>query len=84
MSQTKRGSATEALINTLVGWGINYVANLLILPKFGFHVTYSQAFWIGCIFTVISIVRSYVMRRVFNRWKSSWNTEEVDDRKTLA
>lgn len=78
MSQTKRGSATEALINTLVGWGINYVANLLILPKFGFHVTYSQAFWIGCIFTVISIVRSYVMRRVFNRWKSSWNTEELN------
>lgn len=75
MSQTKKGSFIEALGNTIVGWTVNYIANLLILPKFGFNVTYSQAFYIGCIFTVISIVRSYVLRRVFNAIKSRWNTE---------
>lgn len=75
--QTKKGSFYEALTNTIVGWTINYVANILILPKFGLMVTYEQAFWIGCIFTVISIIRSYVMRRVFNAIKSKWNTEGV-------
>lgn len=75
MSQTKKGSFIEALGNTIVGWVVNYIANLLILPMFGFNVTYSQAFYIGCIFTVISIVRSYVLRRVFNAIKSRWNTE---------
>lgn len=73
MSQTKKGSLYEALTNTAVGWVINYVANILILPMFGLMVTYGQAFWIGCIFTVISIIRSYVMRRVFNAIKSKWN-----------
>ena len=77
MSQTKKGSMYEALTNTAVGWIINYTANIVILPKFGFDVTYEQAFWIGCIFTVISIIRSYVMRRVFNAIKSRWNTEDV-------
>ena len=79
MSQTKRGSFTEALVNTGVGWTISYVTNLVVLPWFGFNVTYAQAFYIGVIFTVISVVRSYVMRRVFNAWKSKFNVEEEND-----
>lgn len=77
MGQSKKGSFAESLFNTAVGWTINFVANIHILPMFGFDVTYSQAFWIGIIFTVISIVRSYVLRRVFNRWQAPWNKEEA-------
>ena len=50
----------------LVGYGINFVANLLILPLFGFNVTLTQNLAIGAIFTAISIVRSYLIRRYFN------------------
>lgn len=75
MSQTKRGSLIEALGNTAIGWTVNYIANLLVLPLFGFHVTYSQAFYIGCIFTVISVARSYLVRRLFNGIKARWNRE---------
>ena len=78
MSQTKKGSFVEAMINTTAGWLINYTANLVVLPLFGFNVTYAQAFYIGCVFTVISVVRSYVMRRVFNSIKAGWNKEVVD------
>jgi hypothetical protein len=46
------------------------VANLLILPLYGFHVTGHQAFSMGLIFTVIAIVRSYLLRRVFNSIRS--------------
>lgn len=67
--QTKKGSAAEAVANTAVGWTINYTANMLVLPLFGFNVTYIQAFWIGVIFTVISLARSYVLRRWFNGLK---------------
>lgn len=74
--QSKRGSFYEALFNTAVGWTINYIANLVVLPWFGFNVTLSQAFWIGIIFTGISIARSYILRRIFNRWKAPWNREE--------
>lgn len=76
MSQSKRGSFYEALFNTAVGWTINYIANLVVLPWFGFNITLSQAFWIGIIFTGISIARSYILRRIFNRWKAPWNREE--------
>lgn len=67
MSQTHLGSWLEAWANIAIGFAINWVANMAILPLFGFHVTGTQAFHIGLIFTVISLVRSYVLRRVFNR-----------------
>jgi hypothetical protein len=67
--QTKLGSFAEAWANIVVGFAINWTANMLILPLFGFHVTGAQAFGIGVIFTGISLVRSYVLRRWFNGLK---------------
>jgi hypothetical protein len=67
MSQTKLGSFIEACINVLIGFGINWVANLIILPQFGFDVTGTQAFNMGLVFTVISVARSYIIRRWFNQ-----------------
>jgi hypothetical protein len=75
MSQTKLGSFAEAWFNVAVGFGINYLGNIFILPLFGLNVSYSQAFWIGVIFTVISVARSYFLRRFMNNWKAHWNME---------
>ena len=66
MIQTKLGSFIEALMNIAIGFAINFAANLLILPLFGFDVHAGQALGIGLLFTAISIVRSYVIRRWFN------------------
>lgn len=66
MSQTRIGSLIEACANVAIGFGINWVANLLILPLFGFNVTGSQAFNMGLMFTAISVARSYAIRRWFN------------------
>lgn len=66
MTQTRLGSLYEALINVLIGFGINYLANFVILPLYGFHITASQNFSMGLIYTGISIARSYVIRRWFN------------------
>lgn len=68
MNQSKLGSLIEAFMNVLVGFGINWCANMYILPKFGFLVTGTQALWIGVAFTAISVARSYVIRRWFNRY----------------
>ena len=67
MRQTRLGSWLEAWANIAVGFGVNWLANMIVLPAFGFHVTGSQAFHIGLVFTAISLVRSYLLRRVFNR-----------------
>jgi len=66
MTQTKLGSLYEAVFNVLIGFAINFVANLYVLPLFGFNVTLSQNLAIGAIFTVISVARSYLIRRYFN------------------
>jgi hypothetical protein len=68
--QTRLGSAIEVALNIVVGFSVNWFANLLILPLYGFQVTGGQAFSMGLIFTVIAIVRGYVLRRVFNRIRS--------------
>lgn len=67
--QTKLGSFAEAWANIAVGFTINWTANMLVLPLFGFNVTGAEAFGIGVIFTGISLVRSYVLRRYFNGLK---------------
>ena len=66
MSQTKMGSFIEAWINVLIGFWINYIANLLILPLFGFHISLEANFYLGLLYTVISVARSYCVRRWFN------------------
>lgn len=71
MSQTKIGSFAEAWSNIAIGFSINFTANLLILPLFGFHtLTLEKNFAIGILYTAISLVRSYCLRRWFNglRW----------------
>ena len=68
--QTKLGSFVEAWANIAVGFSINYAANLVILPAFGFtSLTAGKNFEIGCIYTGISLVRSFIIRRYFNGLK---------------
>lgn len=64
--QSKLGSFVEACANIAVGFMINFTANMIVLPWFGFDITASKAFGIGIVFTVISLVRSYAIRRWFN------------------
>jgi hypothetical protein len=66
VNQTRLGSLIEACMNVLIGFWINFCANLLILPLIGFHITLSDNFFIGMLYTVISVARSYVVRRWFN------------------
>lgn len=64
--QSRLSSFIEACVNVSIGFGVSMVANLVVLPAFGYPVTVPDAFGIGLVFTVISVVRSYVVRRVFN------------------
>ena len=66
MAQTRLGSLIEAVINVLIGFGINFTANALIFPMFGWSISASQNLVLGLIYTAISVARSYVVRRWFN------------------
>lgn len=66
MGQSRLSSFIEAWINVAIGFSINFVANMLILPLIGFHITAGQNLFIGILYTVISVARSYAIRRWFN------------------
>jgi len=66
VNQSRLGSLIESLMNIAIGFGINYGANLLIFPLFGFHIGLAANFWMGVIYTGISLIRSYAIRRWFN------------------
>ena len=67
MMQSRRNSAFEAVTNVAIGYLVSVLANVLILPLFGYNVTIGDSFAIGLAFTAVSLARSYVLRRVFNR-----------------
>ena len=64
--QSKRESLIETLTNVGIGWFISFIANMLVLPLFGYNINLTDGVLISIIFTVISIIRGYVVRRWFN------------------
>ena len=66
MNQTRLGSLIEACINVLIGFVINMAANFVILPLIGFEISLAQNLFIGVLYTLISVARSYAVRRWFN------------------
>jgi len=66
MTQTRLGSLIEAIINVVIGFTINFAANMLIFPLFGFLITPGANLALGLIYTVISVACSYCVRRWFN------------------
>lgn len=69
MSQRRLHSLGEAVLNNLISFGVAYSINLVVLPEFRRHLTTKEeAFWLTVIFSVVSIVRQYFIRRLFNWW----------------
>jgi len=65
MKQSRLMSLMESLANVLVGYGVAVATQMLVFPLFGLAVTITENLLIGLIFTVVSIVRSYALRRSF-------------------
>ena len=64
--QSKKQSLIESLTSTTIGIIIGIVLNLTILPIFGYPVSLADSLWISLIFTAISVIRGYIIRRWFN------------------
>ena len=64
--QTKRQSLIETLASVFVGWLIGVILNLTILPLFDYDITVVDSLWVSLIFTTVSVIRGYVIRRWFN------------------
>jgi len=65
--QTKTHSFAESVANVVVGYLVALGSQIAIFPMFDIHVRVRDNLLIGLWFTVISILRSYVLRRWFTR-----------------
>jgi hypothetical protein len=65
MKQSRAMSMIEALANVTVGYGVAVLTQIAVFPLFGLSVTLVQNLMMGGLFTVVSIIRSYFLRRVF-------------------
>lgn len=64
--QSRKHSALEAAVNVAVGYVIAVGAQLVIFPFFGIYLKPTDNLLIGAFFTIVSLIRSYALRRLFN------------------
>lgn len=67
IKQSKRHSLLEATISTIIGFGVALLIQLLVFPQYNVHVSLQDNVEMTAIFTTAGIIRSYVIRRIFNR-----------------
>lgn len=65
MKQSRLMSMLESIINVVVGFGIALVAQIVFLPMLGVTISLHQNLKFAVIMTVISIARSFILRRAF-------------------
>lgn len=70
MSQSRAISFVEALANVVVGYGVAIATQMVVFPWFGLQTTLAENIAMGGIFTLASIVRSYSLRRLFERLRA--------------
>ena len=64
--QRRSLSAMEAVTSTAIGFAVSLALTFTVLPAFGYAVTAPHAWGITVIYTVVSVVRAYAVRRFFN------------------
>ena len=65
MKQSRLMSLIEATTNVIVGYGVAVVTQILIFPIFGLQTTLGQNLAMGGVFTIVSLFRSFALRRLF-------------------
>ena len=66
MSQSKVMSLVESLTNVAVGILVSFASQLVIFKAYGINIALADNVMITLWFTVVSVLRSYALRRVFN------------------
>lgn len=66
MTQSRLSSFIEACMNIAIGYIVAIASQLIIFPFFDIHIPFSDNLLIGVWFTIISLIRSYAIRRWFN------------------
>lgn len=67
--QSRKHSLLEATLNTLSGFLVTLIAQSFIYPLYNLQTSFYTNLHLASIFTILSILRSYIWRRAFNAWR---------------
>ena len=65
MKQSRIMSLIEAITNVVVGYGLAVLTQVLAFPAFGLQATLRQNLQLAALFSVVSVLCSFVLRRAF-------------------
>lgn len=65
-TQSRLASFIESVVNTLSGYIFAVVLQAIVFPLYNLPISFSENLQIAAIFTVASILRNYIVRRLFN------------------
>lgn len=68
MTQSRTMSLVETCASIAIGFVVSLVITAVVMPAYGHNISTADNLQITAIFTAASIVRSYFVRRLFNRW----------------
>lgn len=62
-------SLVEAVTNVAVGYLVAVAVQIVVFPLFGIRVSLADNMIIGALFTAVSILRSFALRRLFEAFR---------------
>lgn len=65
MIQSRFMSLIESIANVVVGYGVAVLTQIVVFPWFGIAMGLSDNMKIGMVFVGVSLVRGYLLRRLF-------------------
>ncbi len=68
MRQNKRKSLIETLVQTVLGLFVSFIIQIFIYPILDIPVTINQNIIITIVFFIASVLRGYLIRRIFNKF----------------
>jgi hypothetical protein len=68
--QSRRMSLIEAITNVVLGYVLAVATQIMVFPWFGLHPSLGENMALGAVFVGISLLRSYALRRIFERWRN--------------
>jgi len=67
MKQSPKKSLIESITQTVIGLGTSIILQLILYPMMGIPVNLDQNLIITLAFFVVSFIRGYIVRRIFEK-----------------
>lgn len=77
MKQSRAASLVEALTNVAVGFAVALLTQVIIFPLFSIEAGLREHMSIATAFTLVSLLRSYALRRAFEAWRARSETRSA-------